>query len=142
MVKMEQIKERGLLPVDFLKHGHDNPDAVEALYANDPTLARMSVSDPQHICNVLSDEELQMLVSQPEGSEQWFREEASACFGCPPDQFPQELIDCVGVKCGCRKKWAATRIGRGSGVNVSSPTRSSRSKAQRNKATIRSRYIN
>ena len=91
---MEQIKERGLLPVDFLKHGHDNPDAVEALYDNDPTLARMSVSDPEHICNVLSDEELQMLVSQPEGSEQWFREEASCCFGCSPDQFPQELIDC------------------------------------------------
>ena len=42
---MEQIKERGLLPVDFLKHGHANPDAVEALYDNDPTLARMSVSD-------------------------------------------------------------------------------------------------
>ena len=32
------IKERGLLPVDFLKHGHANPDAVEALYDNDPTL--------------------------------------------------------------------------------------------------------
>ena len=64
---MEQIKQRGLLPVDFLKHGHDNPDAVGALYDNDPTLVRMSVSDPQHICNVLSDEELQMLVSQPEG---------------------------------------------------------------------------
>jgi len=29
---MEQIKERGLLPVDFLKHGHDNPDTVEALW--------------------------------------------------------------------------------------------------------------
>ena len=26
---MEQIKERGLLPVDFLKHGHDNPEPVE-----------------------------------------------------------------------------------------------------------------
>ena len=47
------------MPVDFLKHGHDNPDAVEALYDNDPTLARTSVSDPQHICNVLSEEELQ-----------------------------------------------------------------------------------
>ena len=44
MVKMQQIKERGLMPVDVLKHGHDNPDAVEALYDNDPTLARMSVS--------------------------------------------------------------------------------------------------
>ena len=76
---MEHISERGLLPVDFLKHGHANPDAVEALYDNDPTLARMSVSDPEHICNVLSDEELRMLVSQPEGSEQWFREEASCC---------------------------------------------------------------
>ena len=108
MVKMEQIKERGLLPVDFLKHGHDNPDAVEALYANDPTLARMSVSDPEHICNVLSDEELQMLVSQPEGSEQWFREEASACFGCPPDQFPQELIDCW------REMWVQKKMGRNS----------------------------
>ena len=73
---MEQIRERGLLPIDFLKHGHDNPDAVEALYDNDPTLARMSVSDPQHICNVLSEEELQMLCAQPEGSKQWFKEEA------------------------------------------------------------------
>ena len=54
---MEQIiKERGLLLVDFLKYGYDNPDAMEALYDNDPTLARMSVSDPQYICNVLSDD--------------------------------------------------------------------------------------
>ena len=103
---MEKIKERGLLPVDFLKHGHANPDAVEALYDNDPTLARMSVSDPEHICNVLSDEELQMLVSQPEGSEQWFREEASCCFGCSPDQFPQELIDCW------REMWVQKKMGR------------------------------
>ena len=75
MVKMEQIKERGLMPVDFLKHGHIDPSSVEALYANDLTLARMSVSDPEHICNVLTDEELQMLCCQPEGSEQWFREQ-------------------------------------------------------------------
>ena len=89
---MEQIKERGLLPVDFLKHGHNNPDAVEALYDNDPTLARMSVSDPEHICNVLSDEELQMLVSQPEGSEQWFREEAACCFGCWREMWIQKKM--------------------------------------------------
>ena len=80
------------MPVDFLKHGHDNPDAVEALYDNDPTLARMSVSDPEHICNVLSDEELQMLVSQPEGSEQWFREEASCWFGCCPKMWVQKKM--------------------------------------------------
>ena len=66
----------------------------------------MSVSDPEHICNVLSDEELQMLVSQPEGSEQWFREEASCCFGCSPDQFPQELIDCW------REMWVREKMGR------------------------------
>ena len=66
MVKMEQIKERGLMPVDFLKHGHADPSSVEAVYANDPTLARMPVSDPEHICNVLTDEELQMLCCQPE----------------------------------------------------------------------------
>ena len=106
MVKMEQIKERGLMPVDFLKHGHDNPDAVEALYDNDPTLARMSVSDPQHICNVLSEEELQMLCAQPEGSKQWFKEEAANCFGCSPDQFPQEMIDCW------RDLWVQKKLGR------------------------------
>jgi hypothetical protein len=66
----------------------------------------MSVSDPQHICNVLSDEELQMLCAQPEGSEQWFREEASTCFGCSPDQFPQEMIDCW------RDLWVHKKLGR------------------------------
>ena len=96
------------MPVDFLKHGHIDPSSVEALYANDLTLARMSVSDPEHICNVLTDEELQMLCCQPEGSEQWSREEASACFRCSPDQFPQELIDCW------REMWVQKKMGRNS----------------------------
>ena len=106
MVKMEQIKERGLMPVDFLKHGHDNPDAVEALYANDPTLARMSVSDPQHICNVLSDEELQMLVSQPE---QWFREEKRRAASDAVQISSRRSLSSAGVRCGYRRKWAAER---------------------------------
>ena len=89
----------------------------------------MSVSDPQHICNVLSDEELQMLVSQPEGSEQWFREEASCCFGCSPDQFPQELIDCWR-EMWVQKKKAALRTARGCGGSARRRRRSSLSEPQ------------
>ena len=84
--------KRGLQPVDWYKLGHNTPDAVEELYETGPDFARMGLQ-ADHIVNLLSPAELELMCFKKEGTTSAILDEASQRCGVPPETFPPELIE-------------------------------------------------
>lgn len=85
-------RKRGLQPVDWYKLSHPTPDAVEELYEAGPEFAGMAL-EADHIVNLLTPAELDLMCFKREGTTSAILDEASQRCGVPPDTFPPELIE-------------------------------------------------
>ena len=85
-------RKRGLQPVDWYKLGHPTPDAVEELYDVGPEFAGMAL-EADHIVNLLTPAELELMCFKTEGTMTAILDEASQRCGVPPETFPTELIE-------------------------------------------------
>ena len=88
----EAERKRGLQPCDWYKLSHPTPDAVEELYDMGAEFAGMAL-EADHIVNLLTPAELELMCFKTEGTMTAILDEASQRCGVPPETFPPELIE-------------------------------------------------